>query len=122
MDIEGGEYPWLLQIDETQLNKFKQIVIEFHGITNDSWGCNYNDKVKCLEKLLKTHYLIHAHGNNYGPVQNNIPDVIELTYVNKHYFETPPELNTQPLPIPDLDYGNCNRTDYNLNFYPFTKH
>jgi uncharacterized Rossmann fold enzyme len=90
MDIEGGEYPWLLQIDETQLNKFKQIVIEFHGITNDSWGCNYNDKVKCLEKLLNTHYLIHAHGNNYGPVQNNIPDVIELTYVNKNYFETPP--------------------------------
>ena len=122
MDIEGGEYPWLLQIDETQLNKFKQIVIEFHGITNDSWGCNYNDKVKCLEKLLKTHYLIHAHGNNFGSVQNNIPDVIELTYVNKNYFETPPELNTQPLPIPDLDYGNCNRTDYNLNFYPFTKH
>ena len=122
MDIEGSEYPWLLQIDETQLNKFKQIVIEFHGITNDSWGCNYNDKVKCLEKLLKTHYLIHAHGNNFGSVQNNIPDVIELTYVNKNYFETPPELNTQPLPIPDLDYGNCNRTDYNLNFYPFTKH
>jgi hypothetical protein len=121
MDIEGGEYPWLLQIDETQLNKFKQIVIEFHGITNNSWGCNYNDKVKCLEKLLKTHYLIHAHGNNYGPVQNNIPDVIELTYVNKNYFETPPVLNTQPLPIPDLDYGNCNRSDYNLNFFPFTK-
>ena len=122
MDIEGGEYPWLLQIDETQLNKFKQIVIEFHGITNDNWGCNYNDKVKCLEKLLNTHYLIHAHGNNYGPVQNNIPDVIELTYVNKNYFETPPELNTQPLPIPNLDYGNSNGSDYNLNFYPFTKH
>jgi hypothetical protein len=121
MDIEGGEYPWLLQIDKTQLNKFKQIVIEFHGITNDGWGCNYNDKVKCLQKLLNTHYLIHAHGNNYGPIQNNIPDVIELTYVNKNYFETPPELNTQPLPIPNLDYGNCNRSDYNLNFYPFTK-
>ena len=26
IDIEGGEYPWLLQIDETQLEKFKQIV------------------------------------------------------------------------------------------------
>ena len=54
--------------------------------------------------------------------QNNIPDVIELTYVNKNYFETPPELNTQPLPIPNLDYGNSNGSDYNLNFYPFTKH
>ena len=122
IDIEGGEYPWLLQIDETQLNKFKQIVIEFHGITNNGWGCNYNDKVKCLEKLLKTHYLVHAHGNNHGPVRNNIPDVIELTYVNRNYFETPPELNTQALPVPNLDYGNSNSSDYNLNFYPFTKH
>ena len=76
MDIEGGEYPWLLQIDENSLNKFIQIVIEFHGITNDSWHCNYNDKIKCLEKLSKTHYIVHAHGNNYGPVINNIPDVI----------------------------------------------
>lgn len=120
MDIEGGEYPWLLNINLEQLNKFKQIVIEFHGITNDSWGCNYNDKVKCLEKLSNSHYLIHAHGNNYGPVVNNIPDVIELTYVNKNYFTVMPELNKTILPINNLDYPNnlaCN--DFNLNFYPF---
>jgi hypothetical protein len=121
MDIEGGEYPWLLQIDETQLNRFKQIVIEFHGITNNGWGCNYNDKVKCLEKLSKTHYIVHAHGNNYGPVLNNIPDVIELTYVNKNYFNFVPELNTQPLPIYNLDFSNSGKNDINLNFYPFVK-
>ena len=122
IDIEGGEYPWLLQIDETQLNKFKQIVIEFHGITNNSWNCNYNDKVKCLEKLSKTHYIVHAHGNNYGPVVNDIPDVIELTYVNKNYFNSVPELNTQPLPISNLDFSNnIKLNDINLNFYPFVK-
>ncbi len=120
MDIEGGEYPWLLQIDETQLNKFKQIVIEFHGITNNGWGCNYNDKVTCLAKLSKTHYIVHAHGNNHGPVLNNIPDVIELTYINKNYFNSVPELNTQPLPINNLDFSNSlGNPDINLNFYPF---
>ncbi len=120
MDIEGGEYPWLLQIDETQLNKFKQIVIEFHGITNNGWGCNYNDKVTCLAKLSKTHYIVHAHGNNHGPVLNNIPDVIELTYINKNYFNSVPELNTQPFPINNLDFSNSSdRPDINLNFYPF---
>ena len=86
IDIEGGEYPWLLSIDETQLKKFKQIVIEFHGINDDTWGCNYNDKIKCLSKLANTHYIIHSHGNNNVGTQNNIPDVIELTYVNKNYF------------------------------------
>ena len=120
MDIEGGEYPWLLHLNETQLNKFKQIVIEFHGITNDGWNCNYNDKVKCLAKLSKTHYIVHAHGNNCGSVLNNIPDVIELTYINKNYFNFVPELNTIELPIPNLDFPNNNSlNDFNLNFYPF---
>jgi FkbM family methyltransferase len=41
MDIEGLEYNWLSSIDENKLNKFKQIVIEFHGITNDGWGHKY---------------------------------------------------------------------------------
>jgi hypothetical protein len=122
MDIEGGEYPWLLSIDESQLNKFKQIVIEFHGITNDGWGCSYNDKMKCLEKLSKTHYIVHAHGNNFGPLVNNIPDVIELTYVNKNYFNSPVDFNSVPLPIVGLDFPNWwEKEDYDLNFYPFVK-
>ena len=122
IDIEGGEYPWLLQIDETQLNKFKQIVIEFHGITDNGWGCNYNDKVKCLEKISKTHYIVHAHGNNYGSVVNGIPEVIELTYIKKNYFNSVPELNTHSLPIANLDFSNnTNSEDINLNFYPFFK-
>jgi hypothetical protein len=120
IDIEGGEYPWLLEIDETRLDKFKQIVIEFHGITNDGWGCNYSDKIRCLEKLAQTHYIVHAHGNNHGPVVNCIPDVIELTYVNKKYFDSPPKLNARPLPIPKLDFSNIGGPyDINLNFYPF---
>jgi len=120
IDIEGGEYPWLLEIEESRLDKFKQIVIEFHGITNDGWGCNYDDKIKCLEKLSKTHYIVHAHGNNHGPVVNNIPDVIELTYVNKKYFNEPPKLNTRRLPIANLDFSNIGGpNDINLNFYPF---
>ena len=121
MDIEGGEYPWLLNIEESQLDKFKQIVIEFHGITDDGWGCSYVNKVKCLEKLAKTHYLIHAHGNNYGPVVNHIPDVIELTYVNKHYFDSVPEFNKTPLPIPNLDFPNqWHNNEIPLGFSPFT--
>lgn len=120
MDIEGGEYPWLLNLDESKLKRFKQIVIEFHGITDNGWNTNYNDKIRCLEKLSKTHYIIHAHGNNHGPVMNKIPDVIELTYVNKDYFQIVPEKNRLPLPNPTLDYANATcHPDIDLNFYPF---
>ena len=99
MDIEGGEYPWLLSLDENKLSKFKQIVMEFHGITNDGWGWSNFDKATCLEKLADTHYIIHAHGNNYSFSVNGIPDVIELTFINKKYFNSIPELNKQNLPI-----------------------
>lgn len=122
MDIEGGEYPWILSMAEEQLQKCAQIVIELHGITDDSYGSPYSDKVKCLEKLASTHYLIHAHANNYGAVVNGFPDVIELSYVNKRFFQSAPAANTQPLPIANLDYPNYNKVpDVDLNFYPFTQ-
>jgi hypothetical protein len=122
MDIEGGEYPWLLNTTEAQLNKFKQIVIEFHGITNDLWNCNYERKIKCLEKLSRTNYIIHAHGNNNKRPVNNIPEVIELTYVNKNYFSSVPKFNKQPLPILNLDFKNDYVYDeLDLNFYPFVR-
>lgn len=120
MDIEGGEYPWILAIDEASLKKIKQIVIEFHGITNNGYGCNKQGKYKCLDKLSNTHFLIHAHGNNYGEVLDGIPDVIELTYINKKCYEIYPCLNSIPLPIPDLDFSNyCGYNDIDLNFRPF---
>ncbi len=121
MDIEGGEYPWLLNITDEYLNKIKQIVIELHGMTNDRWGTNLTDKIKCFEKLNNTHYIIHAHGNNYSNVDNDkIPDVMELTYIHKNFFNTKPELNKQPLPIKDLDFpNNISIPDLNLNFSPF---
>jgi hypothetical protein len=121
MDIEGAEFNWIYSLNISQLCKFKQIVIEFHGITDDTWGFYFNDKIKCLEKLTHTHYLIHAHGNNYSYSNNNIPNVIELTYINKKYFNyIQPNLNTTKLPINNLDYpNNKDYLDYNLDFYPF---
>jgi hypothetical protein len=120
MDIEGGEYGWLLGFPIKQLCNIKQIAIEFHGITDDSCNCSNANKMKCLEKLSITHYLVHAHGNNYAPLCGNVPTVIELTYVNKKCFQGPPPLNARPLPIPGVDFRNswC-RDDYDLNFPPF---
>ena len=120
MDIEGGEFVFLLGTDESQLSNFKQIVIEIHGITNDKWGANLNVKLRCLQKLSNTHYLIHAHGNNNGLTVNGIPEVIELTYLNKNCFIISPELNTVPLPISNLDFRNTSyANEIDLNIYPF---
>lgn len=122
MDIEGGEYPWLLSIDESSLKNFKQIVIEFHGINDDTWGCSFVDKFKCLEKLSNTHYIIHAHPNNNGNIKDGIPDVIELTYVNKSYFNNIPSYNSSEFPVKDLDFpNNPLKRDITINNPPFVQ-
>ena len=89
MDIEGGEYEWLKSLEEYELNKFKQICIEFHGLNDDNYGCSVKEKMNCLKKINKTHYLVHAHGNNFGPIVDNIPYVLELTYVRKNSINIP---------------------------------
>lgn len=125
MDIEGAEFEYILSLTTEQLKKFKQIVVEVHGINDDSYNSKYEDKSPFLKKLNDTHYLIHAHCNNSAGVtfneEYNIPNVLELTYILKDIVINQPKLNTTPLPILDLDYS-CNpyMGDYSLNFPPFT--
>lgn len=123
IDIEGGEYPWLLSLSEDKLQKFKQICIEFHGLNDNAWGSSLSDKIKCLKKLNQTHYIMHAHGNNHSGIQDNIPDVLELTYINKNNLSDIPGKNRTFLPIKGLDYPNHDKiTDYVLAHYPFVEH
>lgn len=121
MDIEGGEYGWISAMNDNDLNHFRQITIEVHGINNDSWGTPYTVKSGCLKRLANTHYLIHAHGNNARGATNYIPNVFELTYVRKSEFAVPPVLNRDPLPDLRVDFpNNVNRADYPLGMRPFT--
>jgi hypothetical protein len=120
MDIEGSEYEWIISLTESDLKRFSQIVIEFHGITNNDWDIRHLAKVHCFKKLAKTHYLIHAHGNNYSPVFNGIPSVIELTYINKNQFDVELHPNSSKLPVSDLDYPNDpGKPDIVLEKFPF---
>jgi hypothetical protein len=130
MDIEGSEWEWLCTLDENTLNKISQIAIELHGITNTSYHNNFNfncfnttidEKISCIEKLNKTHYIIHAHGNNADKTSyNGIPNVIKITFVNKKHFIDVPSFNRNPLPDKNLDFPNEKTVpDIDLNFYPF---
>lgn len=120
MDIEGGEYSWLSSLSLDNLRKFKQIVIEFHGVFDDSWNSLNLVKTQCLKKLSETHYPVHIHGNNYDTLVNYYPNVLELTYVRKDIFNSEPSLNKTSLPILGLDFpNNPMLRDFNLNFYPF---
>jgi len=113
MDIEGGEIPWIKSLHDEQINKFEQIVVEFHNPFSDN-------EVDVFNKLNKNHYLIHFHGNNccglriHGGVR--IPNIFECTYLHKKYFV--PELNKEPIPG-ILDMKNTNNDEIYINYPPF---
>ena len=63
---------------------------------------------------------MHAHGNNWAKMTNGIPDVLELTYINKKNILVNPSKNKKPFPIKNLDGPNHpKKNDYVLDSYPF---
>ena len=116
MDIEGGEIPWIKSLSNKQIDKFEQIVMEFHYPFNV-------EEIEVFDKLNTYHYLIHFHGNNSCGTRNHngaiIPNIFECTYLHKKYFKTPPELNKELIPS-NLDMKNCGHLDeIYINYPPF---
>ena len=100
MDVEGYEWNFLETVGE-EINLFDQIILEIHNIIVGDEERN----LRLLDKLNKTHQLIHIHGNNASlslTSDYTITDVIECTYVKRDYalFDYTPTL-----PI-ELDYPN----------------
>jgi len=123
MDIEGSEFEWLESMSETELEKFSQIVLEVH--------CPFDIyRMNMLKKLNESHYIIHIHGNNYcdrdipkhlpsgrsydgtftidknSTSQIKLPEVFEVTYINKKLCDsTLVEMKEIIFPT-KLDYPN----------------
>jgi len=116
MDIEGHEIPWIESLRLGQLNKFNQIVIEFHRPFTDK-------EINIFNKLNINHNLIHFHGNNCcgTRIHNNvvIPNIFECTYVHKKHFSSPPRLNTDTIPSV-IDMKNVrSMNDIHISHPPF---
>lgn len=79
IDIEGGEYWQLDAMTRDEMDRFKQIVVEFHN--------PYDQKMHVVQRLRETHDLVHVHANNYAPARRaygaQVPSVFEATYVRK---------------------------------------
>jgi len=117
MDIEGFELPWIRCLSTDQLNKFSQIVMEFHFPFSEQDN-------EIFEKINKNHVLVHFHGNNCpaGVINHKgiiIPNVFECTYVNKKYINMSLlELNADNIPS-HIDMPNCGGKDIFINYPPF---
>ena len=92
MDVEGCEWEVLNNIKSDTLNKFDQIVLEFHNVIRACDDKNAEAKINALKKLNKTHKPVHLHGNNCAYhicIEDTLyPDVIEVTYIKKSKYST----------------------------------
>lgn len=107
MDIEGGEYPVLLETPLEELAKFRIICIELHQITA-LWNEDFFQYVRlAIDRLCVHHRCVHLHANNAGSEKSHrgiqLPDLLEVTFLRKDRMPLQPAL--APLPHP-LDAPN----------------
>lgn len=102
MDVEGAEWGFIDITSEETLSRFDQIIFEMHGFLQTS---NIERIYRALEKLNRTHGVVHVHMNNISNYisQNGcavIADCLEVTYASKKKYDLIP-VNTAYLPIED---------------------
>jgi hypothetical protein len=87
MDIEGAEYPVILESDSSILKRFRIIIVEFHNL-EDLWQQRGFELIRVtFLKLLKDFEIVHIHPNNKSKplVQQGIeiPPLMEFTFLRK---------------------------------------
>lgn len=87
MDIEGGEYPVLLAVDESLLTRFRIIALEVHNVTSITSQAGLQLVNSLMDRLLETHEVIHSNPNpvcraiTVGTL--SIPNCVELTLLRR---------------------------------------
>ena len=77
----------LKEIDLEEINKFRQIIVEFHNLNDFD---KLSENLLIIEKIALTHTPIVVHPNNNSTCKLVgdflIPDVIEVTWVRKNSY------------------------------------
>ena len=121
IDIEGGEWIILNEINKEILLQFKYIVIEFH-FTN-KYASKYQE---VFQKLNQSHQIFHLHCNNCCPIINidgyNLCSALEISFIireNNTFIDY-----SEYFPVKNIDYKNIlGKDDINRfwNIYKFNK-
>jgi len=90
-DIEDSEWEIFSNCDSKILEKFDQIVVEFHWLADKICNDKYDLALNALQNLARTHSVVNIHANNYAKFQIiancPIPDVIEISYVRTKSYK-----------------------------------
>ena len=141
MDIEWDEYGAFQVMEDEELQKFSQMLVEFHIVHAETpenlspYFSQFYDNVYShvnqdlfamylgvMQRLSNWFHIFHIHANNSLPLVNVegyiFPPLLEVSFVRKNLVKkvTPTKAN---FPIAGLDQPNkTNRPDL-LDWYPF---
>jgi hypothetical protein len=90
IDIEGAEWRVLAQLSDFELERFDQIVGEFHGLSSFKNNQELFEKNTILERLSSKFTLVNCHPNNWSKYRIvrgvPIPDAVELTFLKSELY------------------------------------
>lgn len=96
MDIEGAEYPVLLDLTSDVLAQFRVVIVEFHYLERMFDRNEFAVIEKLFDHLIADFSIVHVHPNNNCPVFQRgnieIPSVVEFTFLRNDRIA-----NRQPL-------------------------
>lgn len=119
MDVEGDEYQVLHSISNVLLSRFRVIIIEFHKLYQLADRFSFSLMAPAIEKLLKSHSVVHIHPNNNRKSIKifglKIPATLEITFLrndfltkSKKKLNFPHPLDQKSVPSkPDLILPKC---------------
>lgn len=103
MDIEGAEWTVLSSISDRLLSRFRIMVVEFHSLSLLYDDYSEQIVVDVLQRLLRTHHVVHNHPNNAMWMNYradvDIPEVIEVSFLRKDRSETLGPVTQYPHPL-----------------------
>lgn len=86
IDVEAAEWDVFAQEPVENLKKFREIVVEYHWLSQTH---NHDLYLAAVKKIEAAGFAVtHLHGNNYGGGlqyfgEYSIPNVLEVTYIQK---------------------------------------
>lgn len=107
IDVEGAEWAFFAEEQESVLSKFQQIIVEFHRLGDEAQHPLY---LQAMQKIARAGLLVaHLHGNNADVMYNvgdaAVPDTLEVTFIRGSRSQCLADQQSLPLDSP-------NRPDY----------
>jgi hypothetical protein len=107
MDIEGTEWPVLLNLSEANLARFRVIVLELHDMERLMDKHAFQIIRGVMDRLLEKFYVVHNHPNNYGGRVRagaiEIPRSLEMTLLRRDRVQQTSPATQFPHPLDQIN-------------------